>query len=137
LTPPTDRPVWKRPLARAHPNSRTVKPERPARSAIKPHKVKVEAPTTEHVIAAVVVSPAAGNGTLGAITLDRKAARGLPPSACPNRSPKIEYADGHGSDQETRGVYLDHRPVGDVTNTEGARTLACRYRLCVVELAGA
>ena len=137
MTPPTDRPVWKRSFARAHPNSRTAKLERPAQSAIEPHEVKVEAPTTEHVNGAVLVSPAAGNGTLGAIMLDRKAARGLPPSACPNRSPEIEYADGHGSDLGTRGAYLDHRPVGDVTNTEGARTLACRYRLCVVELARA
>lgn len=84
-----------------------------------------------------MVSPTAGHGTLGAITLYRKAARGLPSSACPNRSPKIECVDGHGTDQETLGVCLDHRPVGDVTNTEGAKTLACRYRLCVVELAGA
>jgi hypothetical protein len=129
--------MWQWLSACAHPNSRAEKPERPARSAVEPHEVRVEAPATEQVIGAVLVSPAAGNGTLGAITLDRKAARGLPPRACPNRSPKIEYADGHGSDQEMRGVYLDHRPVSDVTNTEGARTLACRYRLCVVELARA
>jgi len=83
-----------------------------------------------------LVSPAAGNGTPGAITPDRKVARGLPPSACPNRSPKTVYADGHGPHKEARGVYLDHRPIGDATNTEGARTLARRRSLCVTGLAG-
>ena len=84
-----------------------------------------------------MVSPVTGNGTPGAITPYRKAARGLPPSACPNRSPKTVYADGHGPHQKARGVYLNHLPVGDVTNTEGARTLASTRRLYVVELAGA
>jgi hypothetical protein len=138
LTPPTDRPVWKRALARACPNNRPAKPKRPTRSAVEPHEVKVEAPTTEHVIGAVLVSAAAGNGTLDAITLDRRAARGLlPPSACPNRSPKIEYADEHGSDQETPGVYLDNCPYDLVTNTEGAWTPSGWERLCIVELAEA
>ena len=84
-----------------------------------------------------MVSPAAGNGPPGAITPDRKVARELPPSACPNRSLKIVYADGHGPHKEARGVYLDHRPIGDATNTEGARTLARRRRLCVAGLTGA
>jgi hypothetical protein len=128
--------MWQRLSARARPNRRTAKPGQPARPAVGPHDVKVEAPTLEHVIGALV-SPAAGNGTTGAITPDRKAARGLPPSACSNCSPKTVYANGHGSHQEARGGYLDHRPVGDVTNTEGARTLARWRRLCVVGLAGA
>jgi hypothetical protein len=109
---------------------------RPARSAVGSHEVKAEAHTTEHVIGAELASPPAGNGTPGAITPDRRAARDLPLRACPKRSPKTVYADGHGADQKTRGVYLDHRPVGDVTNTEGARTLFCWYRLCVVEFGG-
>jgi hypothetical protein len=91
----------------------------------------------ERTIGAESANPAVENGTSGAVTLDRNAARGLPPSACPNRSPKTEYADAHGSDQGMRGVYLDHRPVGDVTNTEGAWTPSGWERPCVVELARA
>ena len=84
-----------------------------------------------------MVSPTAGNGTPGAITPDRKVARGLPPRVWPNRSPKTVYADGHGPNKEARGVYLDHLPIGDATNTEGARTLARRRRLCVAGQDGA
>jgi hypothetical protein len=128
--------MWQRLPACAHPNSRTAKPERPARSRIVPHAVMVEAPMTEQIIGAVPAKPAAGNGTPGAVPRDTNTARGLPPNTWLNRNSTIEYVRAHGSDQRMRGVYLDHFPDGLAMNAEGARTLARRYRLCVVELAG-
>jgi hypothetical protein len=129
--------MWQRLLACAHANSRTAKKERPARSAVAPHGVNIEAPITEQIIGAESTRLAAGNGTPDAATPDRNAARGLLPSACPNPRPKIEYADAHGSDQGMRGVYLEHCPVGEVMNNEGACTLNSWEHLCVVELAEA
>jgi hypothetical protein len=111
--------------------------ERPARSAVGLHEVKGEASIMEQSIGAELVNPAAGNGTPGAVTLDINAARGLPSTTWLNRSLKIEYADAHGSDQETSDVYLDHCPDGLVTNTKGAWTPSGWERLCAVELAGA
>lgn len=49
---------------------------------------------------------------------------------------KIENVDGYSSGQETGGVYLDHLPVGDITNTEGAWILISWERFCVVKLVG-
>jgi hypothetical protein len=92
---------------------------------------------TEQSIGAELAKPAAGKGTPGAVPRDTNTARVLPPNTRLNCNSTVKYARAHGSDQETRGVYLDHRPVGEVTNAEGARTLARRYRLCVVELVGA
>ena len=89
------------------------------------------------ILGAELVNPAAGNGTPGAVPRDTNPAREAPPSTWLNRNSKIEYADAHGSDQETRDVYLDHCPDGLVTKTEGAWTPSGRERLCVVELAGA
>jgi hypothetical protein len=91
---------------------------------------------TEQIIGAESANPAAGNGTLGTSHRDTSAASGLPPSVCPNRSPKIGYVDRHGSGQEAGSVHIDHCPVG-VMNVEGAWILACWCHSCAVELAGA
>ncbi len=71
----------------------------------------------------------------GTPSLSKRAGpKGLLPSTWLERTLKLEYVDGFGVGQATRGTLLDLYPAGPVLNVAGAKTLICWERLVLCEL---
>jgi hypothetical protein len=64
----------------------------------------------------------------------RSGPKGMLSSTWLGRSLKFEYTDAAGLAVEVSGILLDLYPAGPVLSLQGARTLICWDRLCLLEL---
>lgn len=64
----------------------------------------------------------------------RNGYKGMLPSTWLNREVRLEYVGANGKPANSTGLLLDWYPFGPVLCIEGARTLLCWDRICLLEL---